>query len=462
MTHGLGMALLTAGASGFRRPDVFRLIATTFLIVAVGKFSDAIPSVDTEPPVVSCPADIVQGTDPGLPTAVVYWTANATDNVAVTSTTTSLMSGQINYIGSRTIVFTAYDAEGNFANCTFNVTVVDLETPTFTGCPSNITVNTTAGSSTGVATWTPPMANDNAGAVDSLVSSNNPGDSFSIGTTVVTYTASDIYGNQNNCTFNVVVEDNENPVLASCPSDILTNTTTGLLVADVTWTVPNATDNSGPVAVNQTAGLSPGSNFTLGSTLVTYTVTDPSGNSASCSFYVNVTDGEKPMFTSCPSDQTVGTDFRLNSTTVNWTEPVVSDNDVYTVTSDYSSGSVFYVGSTLVTYMAVDSSGNTETCTFTITVEDKTEPVVSGCPSNITVMTDAGQSYATVNWTEPVFSDAVDGVVNSTSTHSPLDQFNIGSTNVTYSASDDAGNTATCVFTILRIQLSVAAPATSP
>ena len=77
--------------------------------------------------------------------------------------------------------------------------------PTFTGCPSEILVNTTANSLTGVATWTEPSATDNSGAVDSLVGDYSPGDTFSVGTTLVTYTAMDIYGNVATCTFNVTV-----------------------------------------------------------------------------------------------------------------------------------------------------------------------------------------------------------------------------------------------------------------
>ena len=65
------------------------------------------------------------------------------------------------------------------------------------------------------------------------------------------------------------------------------NTTAGLPVALVSYAVPTATDNSGPVTANLTAGNPPG-NFSLGDTLVMYTVTDGSGNTDSCSFYVNV------------------------------------------------------------------------------------------------------------------------------------------------------------------------------
>ena len=77
--------------------------------------------------------------------------------------------------------------------------------PTFSNCPADVSVNVNPSSSTGVASWTEPTATDNSGAVDSLVSDYSPGDSFPIGTTPVTYTATDIYGNADTCTFNVIV-----------------------------------------------------------------------------------------------------------------------------------------------------------------------------------------------------------------------------------------------------------------
>ena len=73
---------------------------------------------------------------------------------------------------------------------------------------------------------------------------------------------------------------------------------------------------------------------------------------------------------------------------------------------------------------------------------------MTGCPSDINATTDAGQPYATVNWTVPVYTDNVDSSINVTFTSSPLDQFSIGSIEVSYNGSDTAGNYATCIFTI--------------
>ena len=70
--------------------------------------------------------------------------------------------------------------------------------------PTNINQNTDANLGTAVVSWTPPTASDNSGEV-TLTSSRMPGDSFIIGATTVTYTATDPYSNQATSTFTVTV-----------------------------------------------------------------------------------------------------------------------------------------------------------------------------------------------------------------------------------------------------------------
>ena len=81
----------------------------------------------------------------------------------------------------------------------------DNEDPVFFGTPSNISQNTDANSPTAVVKWTPPSATDNANEALTLTSNHNPNDSFVIGTTTVSYTATDPYGNSATTSFNVVI-----------------------------------------------------------------------------------------------------------------------------------------------------------------------------------------------------------------------------------------------------------------
>ena len=61
--------------------------------------------------------------------------------------------------------------------------------------------------------------------------------------------------------------------------------------------------------------------------------------------------------------------------------------------------------------------------------------------------TDTGKNTATVTWTEPTATDN-DGVKAVTSDHKPNEKFPIGETTVTYTATDNSGNTASCSFKI--------------
>ena len=82
--------------------------------------------------------------------------------------------------------------------------LADNEDPVITGCPSDQSQNTDSGVATAAVTWIAPTASDNSGT-ETLTSTNNPGDTFPIGTTNVTYTSTDPYGNTATCTFEVLI-----------------------------------------------------------------------------------------------------------------------------------------------------------------------------------------------------------------------------------------------------------------
>ena len=183
-----------------------------------------------------------------------------------------------------------------------------------------------------------------AGAL-TLTSTKNPGTVFDLGTTVVTYTATDAAGNISTCSFNVIVQDNTNPVITGCPSNITVNANASCQ-AIVNWTLPTVSDNCAGASLTSTKN--PGSAFNLGTTLVTYTATDAAGNTSTCSFNVTVQDNTSPTITGCPSNITVSANASCQAT-VNWTAPTASDNcgGSVTLTTTKSPGTIFSLGSTL-------------------------------------------------------------------------------------------------------------------
>ena len=111
----------------------------------------------------------------------------------------------------------------------------------------------------------------------------------------------------------------------------------------------------------------------LGSTTVTWTVTDAAGNTAICTQTVTVTDNEDPTIT-CPADVNVSADAGICEATVSLNLPGTSDNCAVETTSNDAPAS-FPVGSTIVTWTVTDAAGNTAICTQTVTVTDDEAPV---------------------------------------------------------------------------------------
>ncbi|MBV7440491.1 HYR domain-containing protein [Weeksellaceae bacterium TAE3-ERU29] len=79
----------------------------------------------------------------------------------------------------------------------------DLVAPTVTQCPSDVTAFST-NDINAVATWNTPTFDDNCKVY--VTSTHQPGETFPMGNTTVTYTAEDRGGNTANCTFNVIVK----------------------------------------------------------------------------------------------------------------------------------------------------------------------------------------------------------------------------------------------------------------
>ncbi|WP_333819487.1 HYR domain-containing protein, partial [Ohtaekwangia sp.] len=342
-------------------------------------------------------------------------------------------------------VVTAGESVGGTPICCLNM---ESSPPNFTSCPANIDVSADATACGKSISWTAPTVTDNCG-VASVIPDHNPGDFFPVGTTVVTYTATDNYGNTANCSFNVKVRDDTPPVLVGCPADFSVPVDPTTCNAVANWTPPTATDSCDP-SPQINANINPGTTLSLGPHTVTYTAKDMEGNQSTCSFIVTVTDATKPVFTNCPANINVTTNPATCTATASWTPPTASDNcgGSLTVTSTANPGATFGLGINTVTYEATDAAGNKETCSFTVTVTDGTKPVIANCPANISVTTNPATCNAVVNWTAPTVTDNCDASPTVTSTASPGATFGLGTTTVTYEATDAAGNKETCSFTV--------------
>ena len=321
---------------------------------------------DAENPVVTCPSNIVVGNDPGECFAAVTFNPSATDNCGVAGVVSVPVSGSEFPIGTTTVNVTATDIHGNTAPCSFTVTVNDTEDPQIT-CPGNMTVPNESGLCGAHVTFA-ATASDNCGDPSVVYTPLSSGDLFPVGTTTVTATATDSHGRTAQCTFDVTVNDTEDPDLADCPEDIEKGNDANTCGATVTFTLPSATDNCPGVTV--AADHPSGSVFPVGTTPVLVTATDAHGNTATCTFSVTINDTQNPTI-ACPVDKTVGCTGSTDST--NTGVPTVGDN---CGVASVAHADVQNVNIITRTWTVTDTHGNQATCTQTITIGDFASPTM--------------------------------------------------------------------------------------
>jgi hypothetical protein len=247
-----------------------------------------------------CPEDIVEhegvdvGADGHCGKAITDFEkpSSWTDGVTVSC---APAEGHFFTLGSTLVECDAiYYESGDTAECSFDVTVEDIDPPTIAATAYDV------GTDPGVCYAT--VDNYQLSIADNCGSDLPPacvpeaGEQLPLGTTSVTCSVSDGSGNEAETLFDVTVVDTEPPMIV-CPDDITVSNDFGACGAHVDYDEPVATDNCSVNTIVRT-GRETGSFFPLGTTPVTYEVTDTRGQSASCSFDVTVVDTEPPVIES--------------------------------------------------------------------------------------------------------------------------------------------------------------------
>ncbi|MDO9256079.1 MAG: choice-of-anchor L domain-containing protein, partial [Bacteroidales bacterium] len=167
--------------------------------------------------------------------------------------------------------------------------------------------------------------------------------------------------------------------LISCPANVTATTNTGCTATGVALGTPVTADNCGVALVTNNAPAA----FPLGATTVTWTVTDNSGNKATCDQTVTVSDNILPTII-CPAPITISANIGFPyATGINLGTPVTSDNcGVASVTNN--APAQFPVGLTSVTWTVTDVNGLLASCTQMVIVTDTQSPVMN-CPANVIV-----------------------------------------------------------------------------
>jgi hypothetical protein len=408
---------------------------------------------NTSKPVITCPANMYLQAEANKTGAVANYSepvAMLNGNKISAARTAGPASGSLFPIGTTTVSYEAKDNAGNTVSCSFEVNVKgSADKPSIT-CPPDVQATAEEGKTTATVLYNEPTARvGNAALPVQLAEGPKSGAQFPIGKTKITYSAKDNNNNSVSCSFYITVTATEKAV-TNCPADINTQTDAGRTYATVVYTQPTAKSGNTSLPTELTEGLRSGAQFAVGKNKVTFTAKDNTGKSVSCSFYVNVTQPDKPVI-NCPADISVLTDIGKDYSTVTYDKPkakVGATALLAELVSGIASGGQFPIGVSTVTYTAKDN-GNEVSCSFNVTVT-KPEKLVIECPPDLSVLTDLGKTYATVNYAiptakiggTPVPTEMTEGLKTGS-------QFPIGNTRITYKAKDSNGNMVNCTFNIL-------------
>ncbi|MGZ9513807.1 putative Ig domain-containing protein, partial [Staphylococcus epidermidis] len=390
---------------------------------------------------------------------------------------TNTISGTPSEVGSYDITVTTTDENGNSETTTFTIDVEDTTKPT---------VESVADQTQEVNTEIEPIkieATDNSGrAVTNKVDGLPDGVTFDeatntisgtpseVGSYDITVTTTDESGNATETTFTIDVEDTTKPTVESIANQ------TQEVNTEIEPIKIEATDNSGQAVTNKVEGLPAGVTFDeatntisgtpseVGSYDITVTATDESGNSETTTFTIDVQDTTKPTVESV-ADQTQEVNTEITPITIE-----SEDNSGQTVTNKVDglpdgvtfdeatntiSGTPSKVGSYDITVTTTDESGNSETTTFTINVEDTTKPTVEDItdqtqevnteitPIKIEARDNSGQ--AVTNKVDGLPDGVTFDEATNTISGTPSE---VGSYDITVTTTDESGNATETTFTI--------------
>ena len=337
------------------------------------------------------------------------------------------------------VTLTVTDQSDQMSTCTANVTVLDTISPECSAQDVTVHLDDMGNASTSLEDVN-DGSSDNCDVELSLdpfeFDCNDTGDN------TVTLTATDPSGNMSTCEATVTVLDTTPPECAIVDPFVIVLDGSGTATLDADDFDDGSSDNCNVITLSIMPTM-----FTcedLGDNVVTLTVTDDSGNTSTCTTTVTVEDGEnfialcQDITVSVGDDGTVTIDpgdiddgsgggcntgdleFELSQTEFRCED--LGENEVTLIVTDG---------------MEIDS------CTATVTVVDLTDPVIN-CPADVTVPCgtdvsnpdDFGMASATDNCEVAMLEEEV---------VEDIDECGSGTLTRTFTATDQSGNTASCV-----------------
>ena len=294
------------------------------------------------------------------------------DCSASISFSASIETFDCTHLGVNEVTLYVADDSLNTSTCQAYVTVID-------NLPPDLIVNSSVNfilDNAGEVVLN-PSAFDN-GSTDncelSLSVSKDQFDCSDLGENELILTGTDASGNTSSSSVFAIILDNTAPNLVAKNIEVQldANGSAHVNAADID---NGSFDNCGIASLEITSGQVDYTCADIGQTFaVTLTAIDHSGNTSSQIAQVTVVDNTGLVFTSFPENIAAIADAATCSAIVTWAQPEASNTCAATLTSDHHSGDAFPLGTTTVTYIAADLSGNSISQSFTITIS--TEDVV--------------------------------------------------------------------------------------
>jgi subtilisin-like proprotein convertase family protein len=388
---------------------------------------------------ITCPSTVTAYTGPANTNCGALVSYPAATSSGCGSLTYSKSSGSFFPVGETTVRVTSTTSQ----SCQFTVNVIDNTPPTFSGVPANVTVSCSAN----VPSPATVTATDNcSGSVNvSYSQTTTPGDCADRYSLLRTWTTTDNNGNGATAQQSIVVVDNTPPTFQGVPANVTVACNAVPAPANVT-----ATDNcSGSVAAILSTATIPGNCADRYTLLRTWTATDNCGNTNTVQQSVVVVDNAAPVFSGVPANVTVTCNAVPPPATVTATDNCTPDINV-TLNATTIPGNCADRYTLLRTWTATDNCGNTNTVQQSVVVVDNVAPTITS-PANVTVEASATSCNVTLNPTPPAATDncsPTTAIVLTPSGVPASNSFPLGTTTITWTATDRCGNSSTASQTI--------------
>ena len=357
------------------------IITRTYKVTdACGNFINVIQSItvdDIIAPIITCPPTAASyNTDAAQCDATLSFTATAIDNCNGSPAISYNISGTpITFphdfpVGLTTVTAVANDGDGQIDSCNFNVVVVDNQLPSLLSCPLDITVDNDIDTCGADVFYNAPTATDNCG-IPSVVQTDatgfTAGSTFPVGTTTLEYTATDVHGNISICSFDVTVEDNQEPYAIFLPT--LTDE------CSVTVSEPQTTDNCKVTIIGANGDYSWPHTFNKdGTYVINWLFDDGNGNTITVDQTVIIDDVTFPVPDINPNSSLPP--INVVDCEVDVTAPSATDNCEGSITGKTTTSfPITTFGTTVVTWTYDDKNGQETTQTQNVTL---TKPAISG------------------------------------------------------------------------------------